>query len=329
MLVDGVWGFAAASDLTTQAAVDAAEQAIALARVSAPLATERVELADEPVHADVEWVSAYDIDPFDVPSADRAELHGHLVEPADVRRRGPCRRGGHGGQGAEVLRRPGRHLDPAAAHPPQPGRDGGRRQQRGRRDHAVARTRHGPRLGVPGRHAGAGCLALGRGARHAAGPRGREAQGPHGRGRNVRPGDRPEQPLADHPRVDRPRHRAGPGAGLRGGVRRHLVRDDRPARLAAVRQRDHARHRRPHRRHALATVGYDDEGVQTQSWDIVRDGILVGYQLDRGMARQNADRTGSPAPTAARSPTRPATSPSSGWPMSASSPRPTGPRPRS
>ena len=36
--------------------------------------------------------------------------------------------------------------------------------------------------------------------------------------------------------------------------------------------------------HGLATIGYDDEGVETQSWDIVRDGILVGYQLDRPMA---------------------------------------------
>jgi TldD protein len=36
--------------------------------------------------------------------------------------------------------------------------------------------------------------------------------------------------------------------------------------------------------HGLATIGYDDEGVEAQSWDIVRDGILVGYQLDRQMA---------------------------------------------
>ena len=35
--------------------------------------------------------------------------------------------------------------------------------------------------------------------------------------------------------------------------------------------------------HGLATIGYDDEGVATQSWDIVRDGVLVGYQLDRPM----------------------------------------------
>jgi TldD protein len=36
--------------------------------------------------------------------------------------------------------------------------------------------------------------------------------------------------------------------------------------------------------HGLSTVGYDDEGVEAQSWDIVRKGILVGYQLDRAMA---------------------------------------------
>ena len=34
----------------------------------------------------------------------------------------------------------------------------------------------------------------------------------------------------------------------------------------------------------LATVGFDDEGVRAQSWDLVRDGIFVGYQLDRVFA---------------------------------------------
>ena len=36
--------------------------------------------------------------------------------------------------------------------------------------------------------------------------------------------------------------------------------------------------------HGLATVGYDDEGVAGQSWDLIRDGVLVGYQLNRQMA---------------------------------------------
>jgi TldD protein len=37
--------------------------------------------------------------------------------------------------------------------------------------------------------------------------------------------------------------------------------------------------------HGLSTVGWDDEGVAGQQWDIVDDGILVGYQVDRNMAR--------------------------------------------
>jgi TldD protein len=36
--------------------------------------------------------------------------------------------------------------------------------------------------------------------------------------------------------------------------------------------------------HGLATVAIDDEGVEGQSFDLVRDGTLVGYQLDRAIA---------------------------------------------
>jgi TldD protein len=36
--------------------------------------------------------------------------------------------------------------------------------------------------------------------------------------------------------------------------------------------------------HGLATVAIDSEGVAAQSFDIVRDGVLVGYQLDRSIA---------------------------------------------
>jgi TldD protein len=36
--------------------------------------------------------------------------------------------------------------------------------------------------------------------------------------------------------------------------------------------------------HGLATVGIDGEGVEGQSFDLVRDGMLVGYQLDRSIA---------------------------------------------
>jgi TldD protein len=38
--------------------------------------------------------------------------------------------------------------------------------------------------------------------------------------------------------------------------------------------------------HGLSTIGYDDEGVAAQTWDIIREGVLVGYQLDRQMAHK-------------------------------------------
>jgi TldD protein len=39
--------------------------------------------------------------------------------------------------------------------------------------------------------------------------------------------------------------------------------------------------------HGLASIGYDDEGVATTEFDLIRDGVLVGYQLNRQMALAN------------------------------------------
>jgi TldD protein len=44
--------------------------------------------------------------------------------------------------------------------------------------------------------------------------------------------------------------------------------------------------------HGLASVGYDDDGVAAQEFDLVRDGVLVGYQVDRSFApRLGLDRS--------------------------------------
>ena len=42
----------------------------------------------------------------------------------------------------------------------------------------------------------------------------------------------------------------------------------------------------------LASVGWDHEGVAAQRWDLVRDGLLVGYQLDRSSAMLLAQAAG-------------------------------------
>ena len=77
---DGVWGFAAGISLTAESAAALVDRAVATARVSRPLTPDRVELADEPVYADVEWVSAYEVNPFDVADAERSDRMLDLID---------------------------------------------------------------------------------------------------------------------------------------------------------------------------------------------------------------------------------------------------------
>ena len=149
-----------------------------------------------------------------------------------------------GGAGEQVLRRPGRYLDAAAAGPDGPvdRRHHGRPRRRRVRDDELARPARRAWLGVPDRYR----VGLGRRARPAARVAGREGRRPVGRARPLRPGDRPVQPVADHPRVGGTRHRVRPGHRVRGGVRGHQLRHAGPARHPALRLAAHARHRRPH-----------------------------------------------------------------------------------
>jgi TldD protein len=71
---DGTWGFAAGIELTTDSAARIAEQAVEVAKVAAAMNTERIELAAEPSHGDQVWVSSYEVDPFTVPSGDKVAL---------------------------------------------------------------------------------------------------------------------------------------------------------------------------------------------------------------------------------------------------------------
>lgn len=76
VVLDGTWGFAASDELTPEAAVRTAEQAVRVAQVSASISIERIELAAEPVHADVTWVSEYEQDPLVVPVAEKVDRLG-------------------------------------------------------------------------------------------------------------------------------------------------------------------------------------------------------------------------------------------------------------
>src|SRR3954462_7831786 len=76
---EGTWGFAAGVVLTAAEAVRLAEEAVAVAKVSAAINSDRVELAREPTY-DGSWVSAYEIDPFEVPDSDKSALLIELSE---------------------------------------------------------------------------------------------------------------------------------------------------------------------------------------------------------------------------------------------------------
>jgi len=71
---EGTWGFAAGVVQTPEAAARLAEQAVRVAQVSRPVNFEPVVLAPEPSYGSREWVSAYEIDPFDVPDAEKIAL---------------------------------------------------------------------------------------------------------------------------------------------------------------------------------------------------------------------------------------------------------------
>ena len=71
VIVDGTWGFASHAELAPEVAADTARRAVQVARVLRALNAENVRLADEPVYRDAEWVSSFQIDPFDVTAADK------------------------------------------------------------------------------------------------------------------------------------------------------------------------------------------------------------------------------------------------------------------
>jgi TldD protein len=71
---EGSLGFAATVELTAEAAAALAEEAVATAQVTSPAVRERVELAEEPSHGESAWTSSYRLDPAEIPMADKVAL---------------------------------------------------------------------------------------------------------------------------------------------------------------------------------------------------------------------------------------------------------------
>jgi len=281
VIVDGTWGFASTVDLDPDAAAQAARQAVEVAKVAAAMNTEPIELAPEPGYGEVTWVSDYDVDPFSVGVGDKVALLAAwsrtlLSHPAvshvdaSLNQVKECK---FYSDGATTATQQRVRLNPSVT--------------------AVAVTDDGrfdtmQTLAPP----------VGRGYEYLGGtgwdfaaelaelP---ELLAAKLAAPTVRPGrydlviDPSNLWLVIHESIghatelDRALGYEAAYAGtsfatldklgsLQYGSGIMHVTGDRTA------------------EHGLATIGYDDEGVAGQSWDLITDGILSGYQLDRRMA---------------------------------------------
>ena len=88
VIVDGCWGFASSPAIATEVAKELAVKAVAMAKMSAPLSTEKIELAPEPIYSNKQWVSAYEIDPFSVSDEEKiarlVQLNSKLLATPSV-----------------------------------------------------------------------------------------------------------------------------------------------------------------------------------------------------------------------------------------------------
>ena len=283
---DGAWGFASGVDRTPEAAATLSEQAIAAARVSRVLSSDPVVLADEPMYAGASWISAYDVDPFDVAEDERigrlAELSDRLLSAEGVD-----------------------HVDAHLTHV---------RENKFYADTAgTSTTQQRVRLqaqftAVHVDQAAGTFFSM----RTLAPPVGRGWEFLTGTGWDFdREVDELPGLLVEH--VKAPSVEAGrydlviDPSNLWLTIHEsigHATELDRalgyeaayagtsfatPDQLGSLRYGSPIMNVTGDRvvDYGLATIGYDDEGVATQQFDIVRDGILVGYQLNRHMARAN------------------------------------------
>ena len=291
VLVGGVWGFASHLELTPERAAATAERAVAVARTLAPVARERVQRADEPVHRDAVWVSDYEIDPFTVPTREK------VARLTDWSRRLLAADGiDHVQTAVTVVRENKFYADLAGTTTIQ------------------QRVRVAPTLTA---------VAVGRGSGgfetmdSLAPPAGRGWEYLTGNGWDF------DAELAKLPELLAEKTRAPSVAAGRYDLVidptnlwltihesvGHATEYDRaigyeaayagtsfatPDQLGTLAYGSPLMHVTGDRTepHGLATVGYDDDGVATTRWDLVREGVLVGYQLDRTFApRLGLDRS--------------------------------------
>jgi TldD protein len=284
VVVDGTWGFAAGTALTTDEVVRVTEQAVRMAMVAKPLSSERIELAEEPVYDDQTWVSAYEVDPFDVPVADKVAL---LEEWSRQLQSAPV-------------------VDHVAASVAQVRENKFYADSHGTMT-TQQRVRVNPQLEIYGGSGKGGPVDS---MRTIAPPVGRGWEYLTGDGYDwaaelaALPGhlaDKLAAPSVKAGTYDLVIHPSNLWLTIHESIG-HATELDRAlgyeanyagTSFATIDKLGNLPYGSPHLNvtgdrtveHGLATIGYDDDGVATQQFDLIKDGTLVGYQTDRRMAQ--------------------------------------------
>ncbi len=283
VIIDGTWGFAAGVVLSTDEVVRVAEQAVRVAMVAKPIASERIELADEPSYRDVAWMSAYDIDPFVVPTEEKVglleEWSRRLMEAPAVE---------HVSAVVEQVRENKFYADLHGTSTTQ------------------QRVRLNPDVEIFGVDRERGLLDS---MRTIAPPVGRGweylTDGTYDWTTEL--GELPDllsaklaAPSVEAGNYDLVIHPSNLWLTIHESIG-HATELDRAlgyeanyagTSFATVDKLGSLKYGSKHLNitgdrtveHGLSTIGYDDDGVETGRWDIVKDGVLVGYQTDRRMA---------------------------------------------
>ena len=278
----GAWGFAAGVVLTPEEAVAVAERAVEVAMVAADMTTAPVEIAPEPTYDDVTWVSSYEVEPFSVPTSQKADL---LVDWTNRLRR------------HDAVEHATASLQQVLENKYYADLSGTRTTQQ--------RVRLQPHFEAMGTDEATGVFD----SMASIAP-------PVGRGWEYLTdgydwdGELAEVPELLAEKLTAPSVEAGSydlvidpsnlwltiheSIGHATELDRALGYEANYAgtsfatydKLGTLQYGSEVMNVTGDRtvEHGLATIGYDDEGVQAQRWDIVRDGVLVGYQLDRSMA---------------------------------------------
>lgn len=284
VIVDGTWGFASHAELSPDVAAETARRAVRVARTLASLNTERIELAPEPVYTDATWVSDYEVDPFTVGTTDKlavlADYSGRLLAADGV---------DHVSAGLHTAKEQTFYADTFGSTITQ------------------QRVRVQPSLEAVTVDAAAGTFETMR-----------TLAPPTARGWEYVAREDVwnwTEELAMLPtwlaeKAKAPSVTAGPTdlvidpSNLWLTIHEsigHATEYDRaigyeaayagtsfatPDKLGTMRYGSPVMNVTADRtvEYGLATVGFDDEGVQAQKWDLVRDGVFVGYQLDRVFA---------------------------------------------